>query len=130
VGINRCGRGKHSDCSLFWPRLSRGGKNQWYIVSQLILEQTIWQPWWLVFLPTKLSVLLKIIFCISLKTTNITSKIQISEVCDLYITLVMWHTVSWICFSYQSFFYRSDDKFRPHILSVCTTAHAGLRSSK
>jgi hypothetical protein len=34
-----------------------------------------------VFLPTKLSVLLKIIFFISLKSTKITSKIQISEVC-------------------------------------------------
>jgi hypothetical protein len=31
----------------------------------------------------KLSVLLKIIFFISLKTTKITLKIQISEVCDL-----------------------------------------------
>jgi hypothetical protein len=26
-GINRCGRSKHSDCSLSWPRLSRGGKS-------------------------------------------------------------------------------------------------------
>jgi hypothetical protein len=39
--------------------------------------------WSQVFLPTKLSVLLKIIFFISLKSTKITSKIQISEVCDL-----------------------------------------------
>ena len=37
----------------------------------------------MVVLPTKLSVLLKIIFFISLKTTKITSKIQISEECDL-----------------------------------------------
>jgi len=58
-------------------------KNQWYIVSQLLLEQNIWQAWSLVFLLTKLSVFLKIIFFISLKTTEITSKIQISEVCDL-----------------------------------------------
>jgi hypothetical protein len=43
----------------------------------------IWQAWSLVFLPTKLSVLLKIIFFISLKTTKITSKIQIYEICDL-----------------------------------------------
>ena len=42
-------------------------KNQWYIVSQLLLEQNIWQAWSLVFLPTKLSGLLKIIFFISLK---------------------------------------------------------------
>ena len=47
--------------------------NQWYIVSQLLLEQTIWQAWPLVFLPTKLLVLLKIIFFISLKLTKITS---------------------------------------------------------
>ena len=33
--------------------------------------------------PYQISVLLKIIFFISLKTTTITSKIQISEVCDL-----------------------------------------------
>jgi hypothetical protein len=26
VGINSCGQSKHSDCSLFSPRLSRGGK--------------------------------------------------------------------------------------------------------
>ena len=37
----------------------------------------------LVFLPTKLSVLIKIIFFISLKATKITPKIQISEECDL-----------------------------------------------
>jgi hypothetical protein len=34
-------------------------KNQWYTVSQLLLEQNIWQAWLLVFLPTKLSVLIK-----------------------------------------------------------------------
>jgi hypothetical protein len=33
--------------------------------------------------PSETSVLLKIIFYISLTTTKITSKIQISEVCDL-----------------------------------------------
>jgi hypothetical protein len=26
MGINSCGRSKHSDCSLFWPQLSQGGK--------------------------------------------------------------------------------------------------------
>ena len=36
--------------------------------------------------PYQISVLLKIIFFISLKTTKITSKIQISEVCDLTLT--------------------------------------------
>jgi hypothetical protein len=32
-------------------------KNQWYIVSQLLLEQIIWQAGSRVFLPTKLSVI-------------------------------------------------------------------------
>jgi len=35
-------------------------KNQWYTVSQLLLEQNIWQAWLLVFLSPKLSVVLKI----------------------------------------------------------------------
>jgi hypothetical protein len=39
--------------------------------------------WLLVFLPTKLSVLLKKIFFVNLNSTKITSKIQVSEVCDL-----------------------------------------------
>jgi hypothetical protein len=47
-----------TDCSLFLPWLC--------IVSQLLLEQNIWQAWSLVFLPTKVSVLLKIIFFIRL----------------------------------------------------------------
>jgi hypothetical protein len=54
-------------------------KNQWYIVSQILLEQNSWQAFLLLFLPTKLTVLIKIIFFISLKTTKIISKIQISE---------------------------------------------------
>jgi hypothetical protein len=41
------------------------------------------QAWSQVFLPTELSVLLRRIFFISLKSTKITLKIQISEVCDL-----------------------------------------------
>ena len=66
MGINSCGRSKHSDCSLFWPRLSRGGKIN-ATQFQLFLEQNIWPAWLLVFLSPKLSVLLKIIFFISLK---------------------------------------------------------------
>ena len=38
---------------------------KWYIVSQLLLEQNIWQAWSQVFLPMKISVLLKTIFFIS-----------------------------------------------------------------
>jgi hypothetical protein len=59
-------------------------KYQWYIVSQLLLEQNIWQVWSLVLYPTQRSFLLKIIFFIRLKTTKIILKIQISDVCDLY----------------------------------------------
>jgi hypothetical protein len=69
------------------PSLNTDGHNQppkktwaFYIVSQLPLEQNIWQAWLLMFLHTKFSVLLKIIFFISLKTTKITSKIQIAGV--------------------------------------------------
>jgi hypothetical protein len=68
------------DCSLFWIWFAWEEKNQWYIVSQLLLEQNIWQAWSLVFISTKLLVLLKIIFFINLNTTEITSKIQISEI--------------------------------------------------
>jgi len=101
-------------------------KNQWYIVSQLLLEQTTWQAWSLLFLPMKLSVLLKIIFFISLKTTRITSKIQISEIfrsrwsCD-----IQFHNKICCSYMYQHrFFY---DKLRPQILLVGTTANAALR---
>ena len=41
-------------------------------------QKIFWQAWLLVFLPTKLSVSLKQIFFVSLKSTKITSKIQIS----------------------------------------------------
>jgi hypothetical protein len=54
-----------------------------YLVSQLLLEQNIWQAWSLVFLPAKLLVLLKIIFFISLKPKKISSNFW-----------GMWHTVS------------------------------------
>ena len=41
MGINSCGQSKHSDCSLFWPRLSRGGKinDTLYIVSVTFEEK-------------------------------------------------------------------------------------------
>ena len=54
------------------------------------MEQNLWQAWSLVFLlPTKLSILLKIILFISLKTTKITSKIKVSR----YVTF----RSSWSC---------------------------------
>ena len=60
--------------------------------------------------------LIKIIFFISLKSTKITSKIQISEVCDLYSFKIM-------LFISAGIFY---DKLRPQIWSVGTTGNAGL----
>ena len=71
------------------------------------------------FLPPKLSVLLKIIFFISLKTTKITSKIQISE-----------GDVCHVTYSFKIMLFIStgiyDDKLRPQILSVVPTANAPL----
>ena len=94
-------------------------KNQWYIVSQLLLKQNIWQAWLLVFLPPKLSVLLKIIFFISLITTKISSKIQISE-----------GDVCHVTYSFKIMLFIStgiyDDKLRPQILSVVPTTNAPL----
>ena len=102
-------------------------KNQWYIiVSQLLFGQNIWQAWLLVFLPTKLSALLKMIFFTSLKTTKITLEIQISEVCDRSVTLVMWHSFINMLFISMVIFY---DKLRPQILSVGITANAALSQS-
>ena len=81
MGINSCGRSKHSDCSLCWPWLSRGGHiNDSFTV-------TFGAKYMTGMVTSVLSVLLKIILFISLKTTKNTSKIHISEVCDL--TLVM-----------------------------------------
>jgi hypothetical protein len=68
-----------------------------------------------VFLPTKLSVLLKIIFFISLKSTKITSKIQILR----YVTL---GHVGRVTYSFKIMLFIStgicDDKLRPQIVWV------------
>ena len=77
----------------------------------------------LVFLPTKLSVLLNMIFFTGLKTTKITSKILISKVCDRSVTLVMWHSFINMLFISTVIFY---DKLCPQILSVGTTANAEI----
>jgi hypothetical protein len=77
----------------------------------------------LVFLPTKLSVLLKIIFFISLKTTKITSKSQISEVCD--VGHVTYNFINMLFISTGMFY----DKLRPQMLSVGTTANSPLTMS-
>ena len=114
MGINSCGRSKHSDYSFSWPRLSRGGKINDNIVSQLLLEHNIWQA--------KLSVFLKKIFFVSLKSTKITSKIQISEVCLGHFGHVTYSFINMLFISMEIF----HDKLRPQILSVGTTANSPL----
>jgi hypothetical protein len=75
----------------------------------------IWQAWSLVFLPTKIIILLKIIFFISLKTTKITSKIQISG-------HVTYSFINMLFISTGNFY----DKLRPQILLVGTTTNSPL----
>ena len=78
------------------------------------------------FLPTKLSVLLKLLFIIILKTTKISSKILISEVYDLlgHVGHVTYIFINMLFISTGIF----DDKLHPQILSVGTTANATLSS--
>jgi hypothetical protein len=128
VGINSCGRSKHLDCSfIFFTTVTSRRKNQWYIVSQLLLAKNIWQAWLLVFLPTKLSVSFKKIFFVSLKYTKITSKIQISEVPGIW---TLGH-VGHVTYSFINMLFIStgifDDKLRPQILAVDTTTNSPLR---
>jgi hypothetical protein len=122
MGINSCGRSKHSDCSFFFTTVTSRWKNQWYIVSQLVLAKNIRQAWLLVFLPTKLSVSLKKIFFVSLKSTKITSKIQISEVCGH----VTYSFINILFISTEIF----DDKLCPQILAVGTTANSPLSKKR
>jgi hypothetical protein len=80
VGINRCGRSKHSDCSLFEHGYLEEEKSM--IHSFTVTFGAKYLTGMVTSVP-KLKVLLKIIFFNSLKTTKITMKIQISEVCDI-----------------------------------------------
>jgi hypothetical protein len=75
--------------------------------------------------PYEISILLKIIFFISLKTTKITSKILISEVCDLvgYFGHVTYSFINMLFISTGIFY----DKLRPLILSVDTIANSPLK---
>ena len=86
------------------------------------------------FLPTKLSVLLKIKNDILHQSKNYNNKLEKSNFWG-----DMWHTVSFIWCSYERGFLSiillitqylewSDDKFRPQILSLGTTANATLIS--
>ena len=59
----------------------------------------------------------------SLKTTKITSKIQITEVCDLQVMLVMRPSFINMLFISTGIF---DDKLRPQVLLVGTTANAAF----
>jgi hypothetical protein len=82
------------------------------------LEQNIWQTWPLVFLPTKLSVLLKNNFLRQsknyknhFKNSNFWSRWS----CDIQFHKYAFHINGW-----------SDDKLHPQIFSVGTTANAAL----
>ena len=70
-----------------------------------------------VFLPMKLSVLLKKIFSVSLKSTKITLNIQISQVGHVTYSFINMLFIS------TGIFY---DKLRPQILLVGTTANSPL----
>ena len=75
----------------------------------------------------KLSVLLKQIFFVSLKSTKSTSKTQISEVCDLgHVGHMTYGFINILLISTGIF----GDKLRPHILSVGTTANSPLTEKK
>ena len=126
--MNSCGRSKHSDCSFFLQRLSRGGKNQWYIVSQLPLEQNIWQAWLLVFPPTKLSVLLikRNILHQSKKYKNHFENSNFWGMWTLgHVGHVTYSFINMLFISTDVF----DDKLRLQILSVGTTANSPLRGA-
>jgi hypothetical protein len=126
VGINSGGRNKHSDCSFFFTTVISRRKNRWYMVSQLLLEQNIWQTWLLVFLPTKLSVFLK---------QNILHQSKIYknhfENSNFWGTWPLGH-VGHVTYSFINMLFMStgifDDKLRPQILSVGTTANSPLRN--
>jgi hypothetical protein len=94
-------------------------KNQWYIVSQLLLEQNIWHAWSLVFLPTKLSVLLKMIFFISLFTFLRYDTFGSRWSCDIQFHKYAVHFNRDFCWWIY-------DKLRPQILSVGTITNAHL----
>ena len=98
-------------------------KNQWYIVSQLLLEQNIWQAWSLVLLPNKLSDLL--IFFISLKLQKLLQKFKFLW----YVTFRSRH-VGHLAYSFINMLFIStgiyDDKLHPQILSVGIIVNASL----
>jgi hypothetical protein len=103
-------------------------KNQWYIVSQLLLEQTIWQAWLLVFLPTKLSVLFKKnilrqskIYKYHFENSNFWGMWLLNHVGHVTYSLINMLFISMGIF---------DDKLRPQILLVGTTANSPLRPDK
>ena len=101
-------------------------KNKWNIVSHLLLEQHIWQAWLLVFLPTKLSVLFKkkLILHQSKIYKNHFENSNFWGMWSLcYVGHVTYSFINMLFISTGIF----DDKLRPQILSVGTTANSPLK---
>jgi hypothetical protein len=101
-------------------------KNQWYTVSQLLLEQNIWQAWLLAFLPPKLSVLIK--NNILHQSKNYKNHFENSNFWGMW---PLGH-VGHVTYSFINMLFISmvifDDKLRPQILSVSTTTNSPLSS--
>ena len=108
------------------PFRDRGYKNQWYTVSQLLLEQNIWQAWLLVFLPLKLSVLLKINILHHPK--NYKNHFKNSNFWGMWPSGLGGH----VTYSFMNMLFISTgvfyDKPHPQILSVATMANSSLNT--
>ena len=109
----------------YFPTNPARRKNQWYIVSQLLLVQNIWQAWSQVFLPTTLSGLIKNIILHQSKiyknhfdNSNFWGMWPLGHVGNVTYSLKIMLFIS------TGFF---DDKFCPQILSVVATANAPLK---
>jgi hypothetical protein len=115
VGINSCGRSKHSDCSLFWPRLSRGVTFWAKYLTGLVTSVPPYETFSLI----KNNILHQ--------SKNYKNHFENSNF------LGMWplghvghvtHTFINMLFISTGIF---DDKLRPQILSVGTTGNVALR---
>ena len=133
MGINSCGWSKHClkrhrGYKLLWVEQTfrlfiiltmviSWRKTQWYIVSQLFLEQNILQTWSLVFLPpyeTVSFIKINILY----QSKNFKNRFKNSN---------FWR---WSCdiqfHKYAVYINGIFDKLRPQMLSVGTTANAAL----
>ena len=104
-------------------------KNQWYIVSQLLLEQNIWQAWSLVFFHTKLSVLLKIIFFHQSK--NYKNQFKNSNFCGMWplghVGHVTYSFINMLFVSMEIFVYHSINKHNTLSDLMMSSAHKFCR---